>query len=213
MLKKLIIVLVFSIAFAYIEAAVVVYLRQIFYTAGFDFPLTNFPNIAAWQRLFLTEVGREIATIVLILTACWLVGENLRQRAAFFFFIFGIWDIFFYVWLKVFLNWPASLMDWDILFLIPMVWAGPVLAPFLVSFMLILFAILLLFYRPFVKPVRLIHLDWLGFFFAGLAIVVSFCIAGLHITEIEFNSFFYWPLFGLGCLLAIAVFSKNLLKS
>ena len=212
MLKKLIIVIVFSIAFAYIEAAVVVYLRQIFYTAGFDFPLTNFPNTAVWQRLFLTEVGREIATIVLIFTCCWLIGENLRQRVAFFLFIFGIWDIFFYVWLKIFLNWPASLMDWDILFLIPVVWAGPVIAPILVSLLLILFAVLLL-YRPYEKPVRLIHLDWLGFSFASLAIVVSFCIAGLHITEIEFKSFFYWPLFGLGCLLAMAVFSKSLLKS
>ncbi len=213
MLKKLIIVIFFSIAFAYIEAAVVVYLRQIFYTAGFDFPLTNFPNTAVWQRLFLTEVGREVATIVLILSCSWLVGENLRQRVAFFLFIFGIWDIFFYAWLKVFLNWPTSFIDWDILFLIPMVWAGPVLAPILVSVLLILIAILLLFYQPIAKPVRLIHLDWLGYIFAGLAIVISFCIAGLHITELEFRSFFYWPLFGLGCLLALAVFSKSLLKS
>lgn len=211
--KKLCIIVVFSIAFAYIEAAVVVYLRQIFYTSGFDFPLTNFPNTTLWQRLFLTEVGREIATIIIIFTSCWLFGQSLRQRVAFFLIIFAFWDIFFYVWLKLFLNWPASLMDWDILFLIPMIWAGPVLAPILVSLLLILFAILLLFYHPSAKPFRLTRLDWLSFTIAGLAVVVSFCIAGLRITETDFSSHFYWPLFAFGCILAIAVFSRCFLKS
>jgi hypothetical protein len=211
-IRKLCIVVIFSIAFAYIEAAVVIYLRQIFYPAGFTFPLTNFPGTALWQRLFLTETGREIATIVIIFTSSWLFGKSLKQRIAFFLVIFAFWDIFFYVWLKIFLNWPASLMDWDILFLIPMIWAGPVLAPLLISFALILFAMLMLFSSSYAKPIKLTHLDWFGFIFAGLAVVVSFCIAGLHITESNFSSFFSWPLFALGCILAIVVFSKCLWK-
>lgn len=185
-----------------------VYLRQIFYPAGFDFPLKNFPSTALWQRLFLTEVGREIATIVIIFTSCWLIGRSLKERAAYFLVIFAFWDIFFYVWLKVFLNWPASILDWDILFLIPMVWASPVLAPVIVSLVLILFAILILFSGSRTKPVKLNRLDWLGFIFAGLAIITSFCIAGIHITESNFRSYFYWPLFALGCLLALVVFLK-----
>ena len=212
-LRKLCIVVIFSIAFAYVEAAVVVYLRQIFYPAGFDFPLTNFPSSALWKQLLLTEIGREIATIVIIFTSSWLFGRSLKERLAFFLAIFAFWDIFFYIWLKLFLNWPASLMDWDIHFLIPIIWAGPVLAPILVSFALISFAVVMLFSCSYATPVKLSRLDWFGFIFAGLVVVVSFCIAGQHITETNFRSYFYWPLFAFGCILAIAVFARCLLKS
>jgi hypothetical protein len=212
-LKKLCIVVIFSIAFAYIEAAVVIYLRQIFYPTGFTFPLTNFPNSALWERLLLTEIGREIATLVIVFTSSWLFGRSIQERFAFFLVIFGVWDIFFYVWLKLFLNWPASLMDWDILFLIPIIWAGPVLAPILVSFALISFAIVILFLCSYAMPVKLTRCDWFGLIFAGIMVVVSFCIAGLHITKSDFRSYFYWPLFTSGYMLAIAVFLRRLLKS
>ena len=211
--KKLCIIVIFSIAFAYIEAAVVVYLRQIFYPDGFTFPISIFPSTALWKQLFLTEVGREVATIVIILTSCWLFGQSLKERLAYFLIIFAFWDIFFYIWLKILLNWPASLLDWDILFLIPMVWASPVLAPIIVSLELIVFAALLLFFSPKEKPIKLSILDWSGFTLSGIAIVVSFCIAGLHITESNFNSFFYWPLFALGCIFAATIFTRCFLKS
>ncbi len=115
-MKVFCIVVIFSIAFAYIEAAVVVYLRQIFHPEGFTFPLTTFGLSPLWKRLLFTEIGREAATIVLIFTGCWLSGKNRRQRFAYFMTIFAVWDIFYYVWLKVLLDWPSSIMDWDILF-------------------------------------------------------------------------------------------------
>src|SRR4030043_1288929 len=133
--KRFCVVVVFGIAFAYIEASVVVYLREIFHPSGFTFPLAEFGITPLWKRLLLTETGREAATLVVIFTASWLFGRNLRQRFAFFLTIFAVWDIFYYVWLKVLINWPASIMDWDILFLIPTVWAGPVIAPILISIM------------------------------------------------------------------------------
>ena len=34
--------------------------------------------------------------------------------------------------------WPSSLLDWDILFLLPLPWWGPVLAPILIAVLLIL---------------------------------------------------------------------------
>ncbi|MHC4213225.1 MAG: hypothetical protein ACYSWP_07640 [Planctomycetota bacterium] len=110
-----------SIAFGYIEASVVVYLRAIFYPDGFVFPLTEFgiETSPLWRRLLLTEIGREASTLVLIISGAYLFGRNVRERVAGFMIIFGIWDIFFYVWLKVLVNWPGSIMDWDILFLIP----------------------------------------------------------------------------------------------
>ena len=212
-IKRFLIVVVFGIAFAYIEAAVVVYLREIFHSDGFTFPLTTFGTTERWKQLLLTEIGREAATIVLTFTASWLFGRNRQQRFAYFATIFAIWDIFYYVWLKVLLDWPASVMDWDILFLIPMAWAGPVLAPVLISITLVLFAMVILYRDCCGRPLKASLIDWLGFILAGLVIVISFCIAGLHIAEKDFRSHFYWLVFGLGYASAVAIFIKCLLRS
>lgn len=212
-LKRLCIIIIFSIAFGYIEAAVVVYLRQIFHPDGFNFPLIVFSIESLWRRFLLTEIGREAATIVLIFTGAWLFGRNHQQRFAYFLIIFAVWDIFYYVWLKVLLNWPASIMDWDILFLIPVTWASPVLYPVLISVTLIVFALMILYRSCCERPIKPALLDWLAFCFAGLVVVLSFCIAGRHITEQDYASYFYLPLFAAGYFLSIAIFLKCLLKS
>jgi len=212
-IKRFCIVVVFSIAFAYIEAALVVYLRTIFHPDGFTFPLTSFGINPLWKRLLLTEIGREAATLVLILAAAWLFGRELRQQFAYFLTIFAVWDIFYYVWLKVLINWPDSIMDWDILFLIPAVWAGPVLAPVLISLTLLIFAIVILYRHCCGRPLGATLTDWFGFVLASVVVVVSFCVAGWHIKEPDFRSHFYWPLFGLGHISAVAFFLKCLLKS
>lgn len=211
--KTFLIVVVFSIAFGYIEAAVVVYLRQIFHPDGFIFPMTVFGTGPLFKRFLLTEIGREAATIVLIFTGAWLSGHNRRQRFAYFMIIFAVWDIFYYVWLKVLLDWPASIMDWDILFLIPVTWASPVLYPVLISITLIAFAVVILCRSSYGRSVRATLPDWLAFSTAGLIIVVSFCLPGLHITEQDFASYFYRPLFAAGLLLSILTFVKCCLNS
>ena len=212
-LKRFCIVVIFSIAFAYIEAAVVVYLRTIFHPDGFTFPLTSFGISPLWKQLLLTEIGREAATLVLILTGTWLFGRNLQQRFAYFLTIFAVWDIFYYIWLKILIDWPGSIMDWDILFLIPITWAGPVLAPVLISLTLLLFAIIILYRDSCSRPIKVTLMDWFGFTFAGLVVVVSFCIAGRHITDPDYQSHFYWPIFALGHVSAVVLFLKCLLKS
>ena len=212
-LKRFCIVVIFSIAFAYIEAAVVVYLREIFHPDGFDFPLKAFGISPLWKQLLLTEIGREAATLVLILTGAWLASQKLQKRFAYFLAIFAIWDIFYYIWLKVLIDWPASIMDWDILFLIPMTWASPLLAPVLVSIILLTFAVIILYRCSRDRPLKVSTIEWLGFILAGLIIVISFCNAGLHLAEQDFQSHFYWSLFALGNVLAIALFLKCLLKS
>jgi hypothetical protein len=212
-LKRFCIVVAFGIAFGYIEAAVVVYLRTIFHPDGFSFPLTNFGVSPLWRPLLFTEVGREAATIVLILTAAWLFGQSLQQRFAYFLTIFAVWDIFYYVWLKVLIDWPASIMDWDILFLIPLTWVSPVLAPILISVTLLLFAGIILYQCCRDRPVKVTVIEWLVFAVAGLLVVASFCIAGLHIAKPDFRSHFYWPLFAVGYMLATVVFLRCLLRS
>ncbi|UCG57599.1 MAG: hypothetical protein JSU70_22375 [Phycisphaerales bacterium] len=211
-LKRLCIVIVFGIAFAYIESAVVVYLREIFHPDGFSFPLKTFGLTPLWRRLLLVETGREAATIVLIFTGAWLFGRNRHERFAYFLTIFAVWDIFYYVWLKVLLDWPASIMDWDVLFLIPCTWASPVLCPVLISVAMLAFAVLILYRCGRAKPLRATWIDWLGFSLAALIMVVSFCVAGLHATETDFHAFFYWPLFVAGFVLALGVFAKCLLR-
>ena len=212
-LKSLCIAIVFSIAFGYIEAAVVVYLREIFHPGGFTFPMTVFGKPPASLRILLTEIGREVSTIVLIFTGAWLFGRNRQQRFAYFMVIFAVWDVFYYVWLKVLLDWPASIMDWDILFLIPVIWASPVFYPILISMTVLVFAVVILCCSSFARPIRTSFLDWLAFSLSALIMVESFCIAGLHSTEPDYVLHFYRWLFVVGYSLGVATFLICLLKS
>lgn len=211
--KRFSIAVIFSIAFGYIEAAVVVYLREIFYLDGFNFPLSISVIDSVSRRLLLTEVGREAATLVIIVTGALLFGRNLRQKVAYFLTIFAVWDIFYYVWLKVLLDWPASIMDWDILFLIPLPWAGPVLAPVLVSVVMLVIAAVILYRDCRAKPVKVTFYDWLAISVSAVIVVASFCIPGPHTAQEDYSLYFYWPLFSAGMLFAVMVFAKCLMKS
>jgi len=212
-LKRFITVVLFSIAFAYIEAAVVVYLRTIFYPNGFHFPLEIFGTTPIWRKFLLTEIGREAATLVIIVTGSLISGQNKQQRTAYFLTIFAVWDLFYYVWLKVLIDWPASIMDWDVLFLIPITWASPVLAPVLVSLTMLAFAGMILYLDSEKREIRLSKFEVLGFFTACLIVVVSFCIAGLHITKPGFASYFSWIAFLAGLISVILLFFRCVLQA
>ena len=206
-LFQFLIVVAFSIALGYFEASVVVYLREIFYPEGFIFPLEIFGLEPQFKRLLLTEA----ASLVLILTGAWLFGRNRRQRAAYFLVIFAVWDIFYYIWLKVLLGWPASIMDWDILFLIPLTWASPVLAPVLCSAVMLLFAVIILYRDYLGRDIKTTYFDWSAYSLASLIIIVSFCIPGPYTAQANYNSCFYWTLFLTGLFLAIGTFIKCLI--
>ena len=204
LIKRLVTVVVFAIAFAYIEATVVVYLRAIFYTEGFTFPIADLREMTGFGRFMLTEVGREVATLVLMFTAALLIAESFRKRLAYVMIIFAVWDIFYYVWLKVQLDWPASIMDWDVLFLMPAVWAGPVLAPIVTSLTMCLIAAVLLSDRN----VKLTLPSKIGFIISILMIVLSFCIAGRGISQPDYKSLFSWPIFCAWHALIIVLFIR-----
>src|SRR3954464_7934186 len=123
---------VFAVAMAYVESAVVVYLRAIYYPHGFAFPLALMPS-----DMVAIEIGREAATLVMLLGVATLAGVDGWDRILMFCIAFGVWDIAYYVWLWVFLRWPPSLLTWDVLFLIPVPWVGPVVAPVIVSVVMI----------------------------------------------------------------------------
>lgn len=130
---------VFFMAMAFLESAVVVYLRALYYPEGFDFPLVPMD-----PTLVNTEVFRELATMVMLLVPGALVTRSAMERFAWFCYGFGVWDIFYYVWLKVLLDWPSELASPDLLFLIPVPWVGPVWAPCVISLGLIALAVLIL---------------------------------------------------------------------
>lgn len=126
--QRLVWAFLFAVAFAFVESAVVIYLRSLYYPEGFFFPL----RVLATDHVAV-ELARELSTMVMIAAVAVLAGVSAWERFGFFIFIFGAWDIFFYGWLKVCINWPLTLFDWDILFLIPVPWIGPVIAPVLVA--------------------------------------------------------------------------------
>jgi hypothetical protein len=110
----------FSISMGFLESSVVVYIREIYYPGGFDFPIVTMD-----KTLAITELLREAATMFMLLSAGIIAGRNTAERFAWFIYCFAVWDIFYYVFLYALLGWPESLLTWDILFIIPVVWDRP----------------------------------------------------------------------------------------
>lgn len=122
----------FAVAMALLESAVVVYARRLYYPEN---PMELFPLHFLKQYDPVLELSREVATIVMIITVALLAerSKNLTRKFAAFVFVFGTWDLFYYVWLKVLMDWPRTWLEWDVLFLIPMVWLGPWICPALIA--------------------------------------------------------------------------------
>jgi hypothetical protein len=124
----------YALAFGWIEASVVVYLREIAireralqatsYLPNLQVPLVSLPG-----TLVALEMAREACTLVLLAAVAWLAGRRVSDRMGAFLLAFGIWDITYYAALRLVSGWPASSRTWDILFLIPSPWVAPVWAP------------------------------------------------------------------------------------
>lgn len=168
-IKTMIWLTVFSIAMGFLETSVVVYLRELYYPDGFKFPL-----VPVTRDIATTEFFRELATIIMLIGIGVMAGKNAIQRFVFFLYSFAIWDIFYYVFLKVLLNWPESLFTWDILFLIPVPWVGPVIAPCIISFSMIIFTFVVVYFQEKGKHVHITFMEWLLFIFGSITTVLSF---------------------------------------
>jgi hypothetical protein len=166
--NRIIWLVVFSIAMGFLEAAVVVYLRALYYPNGFAFPL-----VVLDPHVGLVEIGREAATLVMLVSLGMLVGQNFRQRLAFFLISFAVWDVFYYVFLKLTLDWPASLFTWDILFLIPAPWVGPVLSPIVICFTMIGLAAMILKMDADGPPFRFNWTHWSLLLSGSLVVVIT----------------------------------------
>lgn len=131
--RRFLVVSAFAVAMAWVESAAVLYLRKLV-----DRIEPYQPNpLPIAGDLGGAELVREAATLVMLLTVGWLAGRTGRSRFGYFVAAFGVWDIFYYVFLIPLTGWPRSLLDWDILFLIPLPWWGPVLAPVMIAGLMI----------------------------------------------------------------------------
>jgi len=144
----------FGTAFGWVEASVVVYLRRIVYPEGFALPLAPIE-----PQLAVVELVREAATLIMLAAVAMLAGRTRWQRFAAFLVAFGVWDLVYYLGLKLTLDWPTSLAEWDVLFLLPWPWLGPVYAPASAAVLMVLFGALV-FRREEERPGRADRWSW-----------------------------------------------------
>jgi len=190
--------LTYAVAMAYVESAVVVYLRAIYYPRGFSFPLAPMP-----PDMVAVEIGREVATLVMLLGVAMLAGTERWDRFLAFCVSFGLWDLFYYVWLWLLLGWPPSLLTWDVLFLIPVPWIGPVLAPAVVSSALVIGGLLLLRKAARGEPVNVSVPLWILLVTGGLLVLSSFVLDFRVVLLQREPPPFRWGLFGTGVALGV----------
>lgn len=199
--------IVWSIAFGVVEGVVVVYLRRLFYADGpANGPL--FPLRDMGSTLTLTEVVREAATLLMLLGVAMLAERRALRRFAAFAFCFGVWDLVYYAALWLALRWPASLLEWDILFLIPVPWAAPVLAPVLVSIALVAGAAMVLLRVNGDEPGPFRPFDWALLAACGALVIASFFWTAAPILRMETPRAYPWALFLAGWAGGVVVFAN-----
>lgn len=193
-------VVTFAVAMAYVESAVVVYLqRALGISPDSLFPLQGTEIVG---NLAAIEVGREFATLVMLTAIGILVGRRWVDRLAWTAVAFGAWDFFYYVWLWVFIGWPHSPNTWDVLFLLPLPWAGPVWAPMAVSVALVAFGLASARQAGTVGSLEVGPVRALAAVAGGVVVVVSFTANAPALLDGKMPGDFPWPVFVAGMAVA-----------
>ncbi len=196
--------LLFGIAFGYVEAAAAHYLgtvyepvRKRFYpdSAPSDvFPLLTLKQVQEagpeYLVLLKTELAREFATLLMLAAAALAVSRNTGHWLAAFLIAFG-----------------------TLLFLIPVPCAAPVLAPILVSVTMIGSGFVYLTREWNGRPVRLGPLHWFGFTAAGLLLILAFTWDFRNTSGGGIPQSFAWLLFGVGEALGVGAYLHALTAS
>ncbi|MBV9397108.1 MAG: hypothetical protein JO062_03975 [Bryobacterales bacterium] len=202
--------IVFGIAFGQVEAAVVVYLRTIgapirdsLGLPRFEpLPLFTAERLGTLHNLVYIELIREASTLIMLAAVAYAVSKNARSWLAAFSLAFGVWDLTFYLWLKIMIGWPASLGTWDILFLLPVPWAAPVAAPALVALSLAIGGAIALTRLPDSVP----RTAWSLLMAGAIVLLVSFMWDWRHWVEGGAPRGFPWAIYDIGLLMGFAGF-------
>jgi len=200
-------VVIFAMAMAWVESAVVYYLRTMIDRIE-PYQPTPLPIIGG---LGPAEMVREVATMVMLLTVGILAGRNWKSRLGYSAIAFGVWDIFYYVFLKVMCGWPHSLLDWDILFLLPLPWWGPVLAPVSIALLMVLWGTVVSSWR--IERAR-DGLEWKAWALNFLGVILALYLfmadsirvahGGVDAIRNVLPQSFNWPLFCVALLVMAA---------
>ncbi len=195
------IVVSFAVAMAWLEAACVLYIRTLV-----DRIEPYQPNpLPLNSALGSVELWREAATLVMLAGLALLAGRTWRRRAGYWAVAFGVWDIFYYVFLRMISGWPKTLLDWDILFLLPLPWWGPVLAPVSIALVMIVWGTLTTQARDDVPDATWTWaLGWMGILLAlGVFMADAWRALPLGAEAVQrvLPASFNWPVFVLALVL------------
>lgn len=172
-LRRWLTVVVYATAMAWVESAVVYYLRTMINRIEPNQP-EPLPLVGGIGPV---ELVREAATMIMLLTVGMLAGRTWRARLGYSAIAFGVWDIFYYIFLKAICGWPHSLANWDILFLLPLPWWGPVWAPIAIAFLMIVWGTLeSQFEAASIRPLRRLWLLNLSGITIALYVFMADCL-------------------------------------
>jgi hypothetical protein len=201
------VVVVYAAAMAWVESAVVYYLRTMIDRID-PYQPNPLPIIGG---LGPAELVREAATLVMLLAVGLLAGRDWRSRLGYFAVAFGVWDVCYYLFLKLMCGWPNSLFDWDILFLLPLPWWGPVLAPVLIALLMIAWGTLASQGERGLPAIASTRAAWaLNAGGSALALYVFMADTlrvadqGVEAVRVVLPQQFNWPLFSVAVLLMAA---------
>jgi hypothetical protein len=209
-------VVIFATAMAWVESAVVFYLRTMIGRIE-PYQANPLPVIGGFGP---AEMIREMATMIMLLTVGILAGRTWRSRLGYSAVAFGVWDIFYYVFLKKMCGWPHSVLDWDILFLLPLPWWGPVLAPVLIALLMIAWGTLASQFDD-VRPSLRSNLAAWGVNFIGVTLALYVFMAdtlrvagrGVEAIRVVLPERFNWPLFAVALVLMAAPIANLIRRS
>jgi hypothetical protein len=186
---------IFAIAFGYIEGTIAHYLRLLYYPEGFFSEL----KILDTHIIFI-EMGREFATLVIIFTITQFTKGPFYRKLANFIYIFALWDICYYAALYLFEKWPSSFFVWDVLFLLPVPWFAPVIAPITISFIGILGALIIQITYVLTGKLKF---NWKIIALLSISLLLWLISFLIYPSKIKFPKNYNWFLFYLGIFLSL----------
>jgi hypothetical protein len=200
-------VVTFAAGMAWVEAACVYYLRVMV-----DRIQPYQPDPLPFRGVLgEVELVREAATLLMLAATGMLAGRSWRARLGYAAIAFGVWDVLYYVFLRIMSGWPASVFDWDILFLLPLPWWGPVLAPVCIALLMIAWGTLETQRSGRNPATRAARVSWLV---SSVGMLLSLGVfmadafgalpGGREAVRQVLPATFNWPLFWLALLLMAA---------
>lgn len=192
-------VVAFGAAMGYLEAAVVVYLRAALELLPGALPAHDPDTFGTFEAI---EIARELATLVMIAAVGWLAGHGRYERLAWAAVVFGLWDIVYYAGLRIAIGWPPAIDTWDVLFLVPGPWVGPVWAPIVVSTALVGFGLAAARRLRAGGPIVVGPRRTLAAIGGGGLVILSFLVDTNRVLDGDISAWTGWPLFWAGMALA-----------